>query len=746
MRRPGYGRTIPERFGFLAHLPVATRPASVWLHAISVGEVNSAAELIRRLRPALPGVPLFVSTGTLAGRELAEARLKSLADGLFFAPFDYVWCVRRVQRAVQPGLVIVLETEIWPNLWRETKKSGAGLLVVNGRISDQAFPKYRQLKWAFGAVLSQPDLILTQTEHNVGRYQALGGDPEVRYGGNLKYDIRPGECPPGLRDWIGRLGASFIWIAASTMPPVREGDVDEDAVVLDAFEALARRHPGLLMIHVPRRPERFDAVAEELRRRGIRCVRRSRMDGPLDLPGVLLLDSIGDLAGLFELAGAVFMGGTLADRGGHNILEPAIWGKPVISGPNLQNFAEIAAEFRAAGALVEIASPGDLRGAVERMILDPAARAQIGGRGREVAQRRSGAVDTAVQEAVRLYSQSIPVAPVPVLARLALTPLSWIWTLGGWAKGWWAARNAGKLPAPVVSVGGITMGGAGKTPVAIAVARLLRASGAQPAFLTRGYRRKSSGVLVLAAGAEAAPAATGDEAQLLLRSGLGPVGICGDRGAAGLAVWEQFRPDVFILDDGFQHRGVSRDADLLVIDVLSPFGGAGVFPLGRLREPKEALRRASAFILARTQAGRHYPAIEAELRRWNPDAPVFRSRLVPSGWTSLSTGDSHPPDLLTGKPAFAFCGLGNPASFYQTLGELGVKLAGSREFPDHHRYERQEIDQILANAAELGATPVTTAKDAVNIPDQARVLFLDVEVQFDQPDELRAFIRQRASQ
>lgn len=104
------------------------------------------------------------------------------------------------------------------------------------------------------------------------------------------------------------------------------------------------------------------------------------------------------------------------------------------------------------------------------------------------------------------------------------------------------------------------------------------------------------------------------------------------------------------------------------------------------------------------------------------------------------------PDLLTGKPAFAFCGLGNPASFYQTLGELGVKLAGSREFPDHHRYERQEIDQILANAAELGATPVTTAKDAVNIPDQARVLFLDVEVQFDQPDELRAFIRQRASQ
>ena len=216
-----YARHFGERLGALPFSYDPTPAGAIWLHAVSVGEVISAIPLLGELRRQYPNAPLFVSTATVAGRAIAEEKLAARVDGLFYAPIDYAWCVRRVLRKLRPTLVVVMETEIWPNLWREARRSGAALAIVNGRISDRAFPQYRTWRAAFAAVLTQPDLLLAQSEEDRRRYIELGAPPDrVEAAGNLKYDFNPGEgeIPPAVAQLIANLAPRHIVIAASTMP------------------------------------------------------------------------------------------------------------------------------------------------------------------------------------------------------------------------------------------------------------------------------------------------------------------------------------------------------------------------------------------------------------------------------------------------------------------------------------------------------------------------------------------------
>ena len=341
LRDRRYFAGLAERLGFLPTTIQSTGSGAIWFHAVSVGEVFSCVELIRALRAAHPHTRMYVSTTTLAGRETAELKLEGLADGLFFAPLDYQSVVRRVLRRLRPAAVVVLETEIWPNLYREAKGAGASLLVVNGRISDRALPRYQRWSWFFRHTLSFADTIFAQSIEDKRRFVLAGARlDQVKVAGNLKYDFTPPSegVAPTISGFLHRTQPTKIWIAASTMPPADSTDVDEDDIVLRAFAQAARSHRGLLMVLAPRRPERFDVVAEKLNRAGVKFVRRTKL-AKLELPGVMLLDSIGDLAPLFERADVVFMGGTLARRGGHNILEPAYFGKPVIVGPHMENFS-----------------------------------------------------------------------------------------------------------------------------------------------------------------------------------------------------------------------------------------------------------------------------------------------------------------------------------------------------------------------------------------------------------------------
>jgi tetraacyldisaccharide 4'-kinase len=310
--------------------------------------------------------------------------------------------------------------------------------------------------------------------------------------------------------------------------------------------------------------------------------------------------------------------------------------------------------------------------------------------------------------------------------------------------------NAASLTKPVVSVGGIGMGGVGKTPFSIWLAGRLKASGVEPAFLTRGYGRQSlDRIIVLPPGATAPPSQTGDEAQLLLKSALGPVGISGDRHAAGRKLLEQFQPDLFVLDDGFQHWRLRRDCDIVLIDALNPLSGGATFPLGRQRESLDALERAHAIVI--TRCIHPWPGLQLLLARYT-DAPIFYSRFVPLAWRRLGhPGAVIPAAEFEPGPSLAFCGLGNPSSFWSTLSELGIRPLRRWTFNDHHRYRPAEVRRLAAQAAaRKAAVLLTTAKDVQNLPPGAPGLtaplpiwYLEIGVELDRPAELLALVQRR---
>jgi tetraacyldisaccharide 4'-kinase len=713
-----YARAFSERLGKLPFSPEVTPAASIWFHAVSVGEVLSAVELIRRLRVQYPAAPIFVSVTTVTGRALAEHKLRGLVAGLFYAPIDYRWCVRRVLRRLRPALVVVLETEIWPNLYREVKRTEAALVIVNGRISDRALPRYRRFRWFFRAALSCPGRILAQSERDRERFIAAGAMPErIVVAGNLKYDFTPDSGRVAeVAEFIGRTAPAEVWIAASTMPPADGSDLDEDAAVIAAFRDLSREHDRLLLILVPRRPERFDAAAAKLEAARIGFVRRSRLGGGshLELPGVLLLDTIGELSRVFSEADVVFMGGSLARRGGHNLLEPAFYGKPVIAGPHMENFADIAAEFRADGAMMDIGSASELASAVDMVLTDPVARQRIGAKARRLAESKRGVAEKVVAGLLEFYFRSVPCRPGPAV----LSPLAALWAIGTRLDRRRKAAGQRRLGTRVVSIGNITTGGSGKTPVVQWLAGALTGRGLTTAILTRGYRRRSPEAdVVVPAGTRVPSDLTGDEAQLYLRGGIAHLGVGPDRFTVGRIVEQSLDPDIFVLDDGFQHWRLHRDLDVLLIDALDPFGGCRLVPEGRLREPLDSLSRADVFLITRWDPCFRTDAIESVLRAHNQRAPIFRARVVPTRWVDAASRATF--DVMERKftSVAAFCGLANPASFWRTLDALAVPAAVRLDFADHHVYSASELRGLAARAGASGAEAlVTTEKDAMNLP------------------------------
>jgi tetraacyldisaccharide 4'-kinase len=724
LRNRAYWRSLPQRFGFLPRSLRQTAAGAIWLHAVSVGEVLACAEFLRRLRAEFPRTRLFVSTSTLAGRATAADKLRDLADGVFYAPVDYVFAVRRVLRALRPAAVVIAETEIWPNLFREVHRTGAGLAIVNGRISDRAFPRYLPWRWFFRGVLSAADSIVAQTDAIRERFLALGAIPERTHtGGNFKYDFEARAAAAGspVLALLERARPGKVWIAASTMPPAgpreRPGDVDEDDAVIAAFRELAARHPDLLLILAPRKPERFDTAAGKLEAAGIPYLRRSRLDGSdtLPLPAVLLLDTIGELSGLFSVADAVFMGGTLARRGGHNILEPAFFAKPVVTGPHMENFQAIADEFRASGACVEIADAAGLAGAVARLLEAPEWAREIGQRAHLAAAARGGATARAVTLVRELYRVPRYRPAQPWFAVASMLARLWRWGARKKLRRDYARRH--KLAAPVVSIGNITMGGTGKTPCVLRLAQILKERGHRPGILTRGYGRNSpQKLLALEPGAVVRAEHSGDEPQIFVRSGLAPVGIGADRFQTGTRLLRDFGADVLLLDDGFQHQRLARNVDVVLIDALDPFGGGQVFPLGRLREAPAGLARAHVILITRSELSDLTAAIERQVRRWNGRAPVFRASVEPQAWVEHRTDRRHAPAERPFERAGVFCGLGNPEAFRRTLERMGVKPVGWVDFEDHHRYRPRELRHIAEGMIAQGATAlVTTEKDVMNL-------------------------------
>ena len=737
VRNPRYFSTLGERLGSIPSSWQQTVSASIWFHAVSVGEVLAAIPLIEEVRKRTPAIPIFLSTTTLAGHATATKRLAGLADGIFFAPLDFVWAVRRVLRRVRPAVVVILETEIWPNLFREAKRIGCGLAIVNGRISDRALGRYRRFAPFFTTVLGLCDAVLTQSDEMGERFAAAGAPRDrIRAAGNLKYDAPPGvvaDESPAMA-FLRVPDQRPVWIAASTSADDR---IEEEDFVL----AAQRSMPAWRLIIAPRKPERFDAVAGKLAAAGIRWTRRTALNDPA--ADVLLLDSMGELSGLFAHAGVVFMGGTLAHRGGHNILEPAIFGKPVVVGPHMENFREIIEDFEQRGAVVRIQQGDELQAAVISAAMDPG----LGDRARLAAEANRGASRRGADALLALYESNYPCERRAQPAQAFLRMLTWLWRAGSAVDQRNKARRALKLPVPVISIGNITAGGTGKTPIIIELLRVFREN--KPGVLTRGHGRTVRENVLFLNPAEMIPRSlTGDEAQLCMRAAAVPIGIGTDRYIVGQELLLATDVKMMFLDDGFQHRQLARDFDLVLVDAMRPFGGGELMPLGRLREPLEGLARATAFLITRSDEAPNVAAIESTLRRYNTAAPVFRARTVPARWIDAA-GNERRPHAFAGEPVVAFCGIGNPAAFWRTLERLGIRTSACIAYDDHHVYSAFEVRRLAQHARDLGArTLLTTAKDAVNLtPDylttigELALYWLDIRTEIEGEDELIGLIR-----
>ncbi|MDQ2713175.1 MAG: tetraacyldisaccharide 4'-kinase, partial [Acidobacteriota bacterium] len=515
IRDRSYRAHFGERLGFLPQSFARTRPESIWFHAVSVGEVVSVIPLIRILRADDPHIAIYLSTSTTAGRKAAQHQAATLVNGVFYCPLDYVSCVRRVLRIIKPALLVVLETEIWPNLYAETKRSGAKLAIVNGRISDRTWPRYCRWKRWICPILKLPDLVLVQSSSDRERYRELGTPTgKLAVEPNLKYDASFSSTSVEIETF----DAQHVWIGASTVGPNERGSlskhsIDEDDIVIAAFESLAKEFPKLLLILAPRQPARFGEVAGKLEAKRVSFVRRTSLKTnpalSLELPGVLLLDTIGELSSAYRLANVAFVGGSLAPRGGHNILEPAAAGVPIVVGSHMQNFASIAEDFLAAGAFLQIKQAADLLPAIRELLVDRSRARRLGAKALAVVTSRQGTSRRVSERLWFLYRDAAVKGIQSAWRRAFLVPLRTVWQKGGDRKRTNSERfalSSRPLSVPVISVGGITIGGSGKTPFAAYLVNRLKYRGQSPAILTRGYRRRSPAEhLVSPAGVSVSP-------------------------------------------------------------------------------------------------------------------------------------------------------------------------------------------------------------------------------------------------
>lgn len=363
---------------------------SIWVHAVSVGEVLAARPLVAALKQRFPRYRLVVSTTTMTGHAVARKQLTS-AGALLYAPFDWPGPVRRALAAVNPVLLVLMETEIWPNLIHEARRRGTRVALVNGRISPHSFARYRRVRRWLARVLAEVDLFLMQGESHAARLKELGAPADrVRILGNLKFDAPPAPAlPEALARMLAPRAGRALWVAGSTV-------AGEETSVLRAFHDARQQVPELALLLAPRHPERFEEVAALVEAAGYACRKRSALEGNLGDGEVLLLDTLGELAQVYPMASLVFVGGSLVPAGGHNILEAAVAGRAVIVGPHLENFREIADQFRAEGALVEVTTAEALGRAVAELLADDARRRELGERARALVERNRGALQRTV--------------------------------------------------------------------------------------------------------------------------------------------------------------------------------------------------------------------------------------------------------------------------------------------------------------------------------------------------------------
>ncbi|MGO9932101.1 MAG: lipid IV(A) 3-deoxy-D-manno-octulosonic acid transferase [Steroidobacteraceae bacterium] len=383
LRDRSYWQGLAERFGWG---PTASAP-TVWLHAVSLGEMSAAAPLLRAIRARHPGIPLLLTTATPAGRARARALFGATVD-VRFLPYDTPGSVGRFLARIQPRLAIIMETELWPNLFRQCERRGVPVFLASARLAAKSVARYRRLGKLFSAVFSANVQVAAQSAEDAARFQSIGSAPaRTHVTGNVKFDLQLDDAviEQGRRLRCQYGGARPVWIAAST-------HAGEEEQVLEAHAQLLADRPDVLLLLAPRHKDRFDAVAGLLARGGVRFARRSSGIAADDGSRVLLVDTMGELALLYASADVAFVGGSLVAIGGHNLLEPAALGLPVVTGPYYFNNQEIARLLLERGAALQVADARGLAAALRGLLDNPAERRRIGAIAKQIVASNRGSV------------------------------------------------------------------------------------------------------------------------------------------------------------------------------------------------------------------------------------------------------------------------------------------------------------------------------------------------------------------
>lgn len=396
-KAPAYAKRIGERFTY--RMPTL-QPGGIWVHAVSVGESIAAAPMIRALLERYPTLPITVTCMTPTGSERIQALFANEPRIQHcYLPYDLPCAAARFLDRVQPRLAVIMETELWPNHIHQCAKRGIPVALANGRLSQRSAKGYGRFSKLTAPMLAEMSLLAVQTEAEAQRFRDLGARSEtVEVTGSIKFDLT---IDPQLLQRAAELRSQWqalerpVWIAAST----HEG---EDEVVLDAHRRLLGSHPDALLILVPRHPERFNSVFDLCQREGFATVRRSTGANVDAQTSVLLGDTMGELLFLYALADSAFVGGSLMPNGGHNLLEPAALAKPVLSGPHLFNFLDIAAQLREAGALAEVDDAEGLAVEVQRLFELPRDAQRMAEAGLAVMRRNQGALQRLLDSLGRL--------------------------------------------------------------------------------------------------------------------------------------------------------------------------------------------------------------------------------------------------------------------------------------------------------------------------------------------------------
>ena len=400
-----HGKYIAGLRQRLGSIPRVNSKPVIWLHCVSVGETQAARPLAQRVKQAFPHHALVVSTITLTGQKLARDVFRTQAEGVFYFPFDWRWSTRRALKAINPAAVLLMETELWPNFLRECKARQIPVALVNGRISRQSFRRYAMIKFFLRRVLASLSIAVMQSETDASRLQELGM-PSGRLftAGNLKFDAEnAGELidkTAEIKDRFGLDGSAPLILAASTHAP-------EEEIIIESIKKLG----NVRLMLAPRHPERFNEVAAVIQKSGLRWTRRTNPPEANDTSAeVILLDTIGELPATYSLADIVFVGGSIVDKGGHNVLEPAAAGAAVVTGAHTHNFHAIVDLMCEAGAIVQLppvetanAAP-ELTHVLSRLLANSEERTELGARAKQLVSDNQGATDRTIKLIAPLLS------------------------------------------------------------------------------------------------------------------------------------------------------------------------------------------------------------------------------------------------------------------------------------------------------------------------------------------------------